>query len=66
MVAVMAMVGTTVSGQSLVDHPIAGDSVTYLDGSDWVVSAPGLPTLPATVPGDLLSDLYNAGVIPEP
>lgn len=47
----------------LVDHPIAGDSAVYLDGSDWTTTAAGVATIPATVPGDLLSDISAAGLV---
>jgi len=54
----------------LVDDPIVGDTVTYLDGSDWTASSPtvgaGGTTIPATVPGDLISDLFAAGQIGDP
>ena len=61
----------------LVDHPIVGDALTYLDGADWKVaatepghlddaSAPALWTMPGKVPGDLLSDLEAADLIGDP
>lgn len=60
----------TAAASGLVDHPIAGDSIVYLDGSGWTANTPtvgpsGL-TIPASVPGDLITDLFNAKVIPEP
>lgn len=59
------------------DHPVVGDAVTYLDNrggggsGGWTAAAavtPDHPPLivPATVPGDLLSDLHAAGVIGDP
>ncbi len=48
------------------DPPIAADSVTYLDSAEWVASAPGQASIRASVPGDLITDLHAAGVIPEP
>lgn len=49
-------------GSGLIDHPIAGDAIVYLDGSDWTATAaPSLPiTIPAVVPGDLVSDIARA------
>eukprot|EP01050_Picozoa_sp_SAG11_P009947 SAG11_NODE_972_length_6340_cov_3.043423_8_plen_83_part_00 len=54
------------SAGTLVDHPIASDTVTYLDGADWKVTATepnadaaeaatALWTIAGTVPGDLLT-----------
>ena len=56
------------------DHPIAAESVVYLDGTDWVAISPGTGnkiqseaiTIPASVPGDIISDLYRAGRIGNP
>jgi small subunit ribosomal protein S20 len=60
------------------DQPIAGSSIYYLDSSEtnnWRASAEIQTkgssktndlTIPATVPGDLLSDLKAAGIIGEP
>jgi len=52
----------------LVDHPIAADTVTYLDGADWALASATVPvgTVNANVPGDLLTDLAAAGVIATP
>jgi hypothetical protein len=41
-----------VSGDGLVDNPIVGDSIVYLDGT-WSATAQGLGlTIPAQVPGE--------------
>ena len=65
---------------TLIDHPIVSSAAPlYLDGSDWTVAhlsngssaagadaaSAGTP-LPATVPGDILTDLQRAGKIPDP
>ena len=45
----------------------SGAAITRLDGDDWTASAPSLQlSIPARVPGDLISDLLAAGLIPEP
>ena len=52
---------------SLDDPRIAGGVIHSLDGTDWTASCPSLSLqLPATVPGDLITDLYNGRLIPEP
>lgn len=59
---------------TLVDHPIAsGASAVYLDGDSWtatnVNAADGgeaQQPLPATVPGDIITDLQNAGRVKDP
>ena len=52
---------------SLDDPRIAGGAIYSLDGSDWTASCPSLGLrLPATVPGDLITDLRNAALIDEP
>ena len=48
------------------DAPIAGVGTVYLDssttqGMHWSAAAPHSPTITATVPGDLLTDLERAG-----
>jgi hypothetical protein len=54
-------------GAGLIDHPIAADGApTYLDSDSWVASTPGLPSIRATVPGDLITDLQVAGLIGDP
>lgn len=49
---------------TLVDHPIEGDSVTYLDGA-WSLRGAGF-NIKGAVPGDLITDLQNNGLIPDP
>ena len=58
---------------TLVQHPIASSAAPiYLDGSDWTVyrfgngTGPAGPTIPATVPGDIITDLQRAGKVPDP
>ena len=55
------------SAAGLIDEPIAGDAnaVQYLDGS-WRVTGAVNITVPARVPGDLLSDLEAAGIVGDP
>ena len=53
-------------GAGLQDHPIAADSVVYLNGNDWTATAAGVGTIRATVPGDLITDLFTAGAIGDP
>ena len=52
---------------TLDDPPILGDVHIPLTGDAWTASSPsqGL-SIAATVPGDLITDLFRAGVIPEP
>ena len=49
------------------DDPRIPGTIIELSGSQWTASSPsqGL-TMPARVPGDVISDLFRAGVIPEP
>jgi len=51
-------------GKGLVDNPLVGDTITYLDGNNWQITGPS--TLKGTVPGDLLTDLQNAKLISDP
>ena len=52
---------------SLDDPPVLGTGHIALSGTEWTASSPSLGlTIPATVPGDLIMDLFHAGVIPEP
>ena len=52
---------------TLDDPPVLGATHISLSGPAWTASSPsqGL-TIAATVPGDLITDLFHAGVIPEP
>jgi beta-mannosidase len=63
-----AVASAAAAGVSLRDHPIATSTApTFLDGGAWTASAPKLNlTVPATVPGDLITDLQRAGVIADP
>ena len=67
-VTVVAFLVSAVAAQSggLVDYPIAGDVVTYLDSETWTADTPGLDAIRATVPGDLITDLQTAGLIGDP
>ena len=53
---------------SLIDPPITSDGgvAHYLDGEDWVLSAPGFTPIRATVPGDIVTDLQVAGLVGDP
>jgi len=53
------------NGAGLQDDAIAGDDLVYLDGDKWTASGAGL-SFTASVPGDLISDLYSAGHIENP
>ena len=51
------------------DAPLLGDAgpALLLDGNEWTASSSdGVHTIPATVPGDLITDLERAGVISDP
>ena len=49
------------------DDPIGADAITYLDGSTWSWHRDddGF-TIPASVPGDVVTDLERAGAIGDP
>ena len=59
------MTHAATSGDMLRDHPIAATRRMVLDGPDWHASSGNL-SMAATVPGDLVSDLQAADLIPEP
>jgi hypothetical protein len=72
--AVVALVATLdlAASAGLIDNPIVGDRLRYLDGSHWTASMastskyPKGLKIPAKVPGDLISDLYASGLIGNP
>jgi beta-mannosidase len=66
--AALAAAASAASALTLRDIPIAtSTSPQYLDGSSWVATEPTLGlTIPATVPGDVITDLQRAGVIGDP
>lgn len=67
MFALLASFIVATHAAGLVDHPIAGDSVMYLDGANWTVASSDYgASARASVPGDLISDLFNAGLIEYP
>jgi len=49
------------------EHPIGADTITYLDGSTWSWHRDddGF-SIPASVPGDVVTDLERAGAIGDP
>ena len=49
----------------LVDNPIVANEVSYLTAG-WTASTPGGPTIPAAVPGDIITDLEAAGLVGDP
>eukprot|EP00055_Hartaetosiga_balthica_P010760 m.47003 g.47003 ORF g.47003 m.47003 type:complete len:1028 (-) comp7303_c0_seq1:128-3211(-) len=55
-----------VSGLTLNDDPIVGDGMTSLDGVWTASSSSAQLSIPAQVPGDLLSDLETAHIIGNP
>ena len=49
------------------ENPIGADAITYLDDEHWSwVRADDGFTIPASVPGDVVTDLERAGVIEDP
>lgn len=63
-----AIVAAAAVDPGLVDHPIAAASHTSLDGT-WTaraVVAGATVSVPATVPGDLVTDLQAAGLVGDP
>ena len=74
--ASLAVVNAESTPQLLRDDPIEIDrsmgSLTYLDGTtEWVVASPDYQplrgkSLPAVVPGDLITDLQKARIIGDP
>ena len=49
------------------ENPIGADAITYLDDEHWSwVRADDGFTMPASVPGDVVTDLERAGVIEDP
>ena len=50
-----------------VEDPIGADAITYLDDEQWswVRGDDGF-TIPASVPGDVVTDLQRAGAIGDP
>jgi len=50
---------------SLQDPPLAAPLLLPLDGSAWTLAS-GALTLPASVPGDIVTDLEAAGLIGDP
>ena len=77
-VVLLAVVAVVDADISLRDHPIAsGTAPVYLDGNAWTASTLPPPhadeprpkiaiTVPATVPGDLITDLQRANIIADP
>lgn len=54
---------------TLVEHPVASGAVpVYLDGDGWTASNSNSPagSIKATVPGDIITDLQNAGRVKDP
>ena len=66
LLASVALLALARAQGGLIDHPIAGDSLVYLDSQEWTASTPGLASIRATVPGDLITDLQVAGLIGDP
>ena len=54
-----------VGAVGLRDEPLLGDAVQLLDGLSWTATD-NATVIPATVPGDLVTDLQRAGVIGDP
>ncbi|ORY22179.1 glycoside hydrolase superfamily [Naematelia encephala] len=63
--ALIAVFGATLSVQSCIVSSGAG--FAYLNGQQWEASNSNLSyVVPATVPGFIQTDLYNAGFLPDP
>ena len=69
-----ALAGSSASPPTLIDHPIASPVLpVYLDG-EWTAThesassteEQGQAPIRATVPGDIITDLQRAGVVPDP
>lgn len=45
---------------------VAASALTSLDGTDWLATSPSGLSIPARVPGEIVSDLYTAGEIGDP
>lgn len=58
----------SLSGTGLNDNPIVGDTVTYLDSEEWTITSnnPSYQMIRGTVPGDLVTDIYQAGLMGDP
>eukprot|EP01065_Artemidia_motanka_P025528 TRINITY_DN30520_c0_g1_i1.p1 TRINITY_DN30520_c0_g1~~TRINITY_DN30520_c0_g1_i1.p1 ORF type:complete len:912 (+),score=270.91 TRINITY_DN30520_c0_g1_i1:48-2783(+) len=64
----VALLAPLAAAAGLRDAPFQGSSVRYLDGT-WTAStqlSEGALAIPATVPGDLITDLQKAGQIGDP
>ena len=61
----LAALGALVCGAGLLDEPLLGDAVQLLDGGLWTATN-NITSIPATVPGDLVTDMQRAGVIGDP
>eukprot|EP00656_Telonema_subtile_P018074 TRINITY_DN19740_c0_g2_i4.p1 TRINITY_DN19740_c0_g2~~TRINITY_DN19740_c0_g2_i4.p1 ORF type:complete len:621 (-),score=140.84 TRINITY_DN19740_c0_g2_i4:49-1911(-) len=48
------------------DNPVVGDQISYLDGPAWKISGSNGVSFLGSVPGDLITDLHNAGQIGDP
>ena len=55
----------TIDAAGLVDYSITADSIQYLDSEEWTATS-DLGTIRAKVPGDLITDLQNAGMMGDP
>lgn len=68
MMRALLLAAAVLGGRAGRDSPItAGLPVQYLDGADWIVSNPDSSiVVGGAVPGDLITDLQNAGVIADP
>eukprot|EP00931_Biecheleriopsis_adriatica_P063878 TRINITY_DN38765_c0_g1_i1.p1 TRINITY_DN38765_c0_g1~~TRINITY_DN38765_c0_g1_i1.p1 ORF type:complete len:936 (-),score=124.19 TRINITY_DN38765_c0_g1_i1:136-2943(-) len=71
-VMIGALSTSLAAGAGLVDDAIRGSSILYLDGDQWYaalfddgVDRPRF-TIPATVPGDHITDLERVGLIGDP
>ena len=63
--ATAALVAAAASAAGMVDDPVVGDALQYLDGEGWTVGN-GSVVIGARVPGDLITDLEAAGLVGDP
>ena len=65
--ALFDSVATATEYTSSGDRYVAAAAIQSLDGDEWNASLPSaMLALRASVPGDLISDLERAGLVPDP
>jgi beta-galactosidase/beta-glucuronidase len=58
----------SLSAYTLRDNAVVADAETLLDGPTWTLQSdqPASPRVPSTVPGDILTDMQRATLLPDP